>query len=78
MRTVFGVSDQVRHKPGCRVTGSQQMAGGLIIPIYEAEGLYSLWSENKEAHLMCSYCAAVLRLLFYICKKKQFSLDMAH
>ena len=45
------------------------MARGLKFPIYEVEGLYYLYSENKDADQLRSYCAADLRLCFRICKK---------
>ena len=37
------------------------------------EGLFYLFSENKGADQLRSYCAADLRLYFRICKKPVFS-----
>ena len=65
-KPVFGVSDQVRHKPGCT-------ARGLEFWIYEGEGLYYPCSENKGADQLHSYREADLRLCFRICKKPVFS-----
>ena len=48
------------------------MAGGLKLRIYVEEGLYYLYSENKGADQLRSYCAADLRLCFGICKKNVF------
>ena len=56
-KSVFGISDQVRHKPGCIVT----------------EDDCYLCSENKGADQLCGYRTADLRLCFRICKKQFFS-----
>ena len=74
MRTpVFGVSDQVRHKPG----STTKMARGLKFRIQKVEGLYYLFSENKGADQLRGYGEADLRLCFHICKTR-FSNDAAH
>ena len=52
---------------------SQKMARGLKFWIEVIEGLYYLYSENKGADQLRSYCAADLRLCFRICKKPVFS-----
>ena len=54
-KLVFGVSDQVRLKPGC--TWPQKMVRGLKFPIKEVEGLYSLCSEDKGLGQLHGYTA---------------------
>ena len=51
----------------------QKMARGLKFQILEVEGLYYLYSENKGADQLRSYCAADLRLCFCLCKNPVFS-----
>ena len=70
-KPVFGVSDQVRHKPGC--TATEDIARGLIFRIKVVEGLYYTCSENKGADQLRGYREADLRLCFRICKKPIFS-----
>ena len=69
-KPVFGVSDQVRHKPAVH---PQKMARGLEFRILEVEGLYYPCSENKGADQLRGYREADLRLCFRICKKPVFS-----
>ena len=71
-KPVFGVSDQVRHKPGCTTTED-----GLKFRIKEVEGLYYLCSENIGADQLCGYRTADLGLCFCIYKSR-FSHDAAH
>ena len=71
-KPVFGVSDQVRHKPDCTATEFNK-AGGLKFWIYEVEGLYYPSSENKGADQLRGYREADLRLCFRICKMLVFS-----
>ena len=71
-KPVFGVSDQVRHKPGSTAT-EVKMARGLKFQIKVVEGLYYPSSENKGADQLRSYREADLRLCFRICKKPVFS-----
>ena len=52
---------------------SQKMARDLKFRILEVEGVYYLYSENKGADQLRSYCAADLRLCFRICKNPVFS-----
>ena len=52
---------------------SQKMARGLKFCIYEVEGLYYPYSENKDADQLRGYREADLRLCFRICKKPVFS-----
>ena len=68
-KPVFGVSDQVRHKPGRTV---QKMARGLKFRIWKVKGLYYPCSENKGADQLRRYREADLRLCFCICKKAAF------
>ena len=49
------------------------MARGLKFCIYEVEGLYYPYSENKGADQLRGYREADLRLCFRICKKPVFS-----
>ena len=80
-KPVFGVSDQVPHKPTQTQTQvhPQKMARGLKFRILEEEGLYYPSSENKGADLrLCfriwleTHCPGILvtpRLfLFYLNK----------
>ena len=69
-KPVFGVSDQVRHKPAVQ---SQKMARGLKFRIYELDGLYYLCSENKSADQLRGYREADLHLCFRICENQVFS-----
>ena len=68
-KTVFGVSDQVWHKPGCAAT---EDGGGLKLRIKEEEGLYYLCSENKGADQLRGYRKADLCICFRISKKPVF------
>ena len=52
----------------------QQMARDLKFRIYEVEGLYYPFSENKGADQLRSYREADLRLCFRICKMLVFAL----
>ena len=60
-KTVFRVSDQVRHKPGCKFR------------ILEVDGFYYSCSEYKGADQLRGYREADLRLCFRICEKLVFS-----
>ena len=51
----------------------QKMARGFKFGIWEAEGLYYLCSENKDADHVRGYREADLRLCFRICKNPVFS-----
>ena len=53
-----------------RTVQPQKMVGGLKFRIWEVEGVYYLYSENKVADH--SYCAADVCLCFRICKKQVF------
>ena len=68
-KPVFGVSDQIPHKPGCT---KHKMARGLKFRIQEVEGLCYQCSESKGADQLRSYREADLRLCFRICKKPVF------
>ena len=52
---------------------SQKQARSLKFQIQEEEELYYLYSENKGADQLCSYCEADLRLCFRLCKFLFFS-----
>ena len=69
-KTVFGVSDQVRHNQAVQPL---KTARALKFRMSEVEGLYYLCSENKGTDQLCSYCTAYLRLCFCIGKKPVFS-----
>ena len=66
-KPVSGVSDQIRHKPGCTTTDD-----GQRLEILEEEGLYYLCSENKGADQLRGYHEADLCLCFRICKRQVF------
>ena len=68
-KPVFGVSDQVRHKPGCTAT---QDGMRLEIPDLGSGGIV-LCSENKDADQLRGYREADLRLCFRIRKKPVFT-----
>ena len=67
-KPVFGVSDQVPHKPGSTTTRDGQR---LEISYLEKKGIV-LCSENKGADQLRGYREADLRLCFRICKKPVF------
>ena len=69
-KPVFGVSDQVRHKPAVQ---PQKMARGLEFRIYIEEELHYPRGENKGADPLRGYREADLRLCFRICRKLVFS-----
>ena len=68
-KPVFGVSDQVRHKPGCTTTED-----GWTLEIWDlgSERLYYLCSENKGADQLRGYRSADLRLCFSHMQKADF------
>ena len=67
-KPVFGVSDQVRHKPGLTVTEDGYR---LEISDLEVQGLYYPCSENKGADkLICVFVFAYAKI--------RFSHDAAH
>ena len=72
-KPVFRVFDQVRHK---RAAQPQEMARGLKFWIKVVEGLYYLYSENKDADQLRGYCEADLRLCFRICRFSHDEVNM--
>ena len=68
-KPAFGVSDQVRHKPGCAIT---EYGKRLEILDLDRRGIV-LCSKNKGADQLPSYREADLRLCFRIFKKPVFS-----
>ena len=64
-KQIFGVSDQVRHKPGCITTED-----GYELDILDlgSRGIV-LCSENIGAHQLC----CDLRFCLHICEKQAFS-----
>ena len=69
-KLVFGVADQVRHKPGCTVIENDQR---LEISDLGSRGIaLSVW-QNKGADQLRGYREADLRLCFRICKYPVFS-----
>ena len=70
-KPVFGVFDQVRHKPGRTATEDGYR---LEISDLGSRGLYYPCSENKGADQLRGYGEANPRLCFRICKKPVFSL----
>ena len=73
-KPVFGVFDQVRHKPGCTIIEDGKR---FEISDLGSKGLYYPCSENKGADQLRGYREADLRLCFRICKNPVFS-DAAH
>ena len=69
-KLVFGVSDQVRHKPDCTTT---EDSWTLEISELGSRGISYPCSENKDGYQLRSYREADLRLCFRICKKPVFS-----
>ena len=69
-KTVFGISDQVRHKPGCTATEDDKK---LEISDLESRGIVYPCRENKGADQLRGYREADLRLCFRTCKKPVFS-----
>ena len=69
-KSVFGVLDQVRHKPGCTVSKDGQR---LEISDLEEEGLYYPCSENKGSDQLRGNREADLCLCFRIYKKPALS-----
>ena len=67
-KPVFGVSDQVPHKPGCKATEDGYRHE---IPCIGSRGIV-LCSKNKGANQLCGYHEADLCLCFRICKKPVF------
>ena len=70
-KSVFGVSDKVRHKPGYTATENDlrleiSYSGSTV------KGLYYLCCENKDADQLHLYCAADLQFCFPICNKQVF------
>ena len=67
-KTVFGVSDQVRHNQAVQ---QQNIARGLIFRLKKAEELHYPRSENKGAdQLIC--------IFFFAYAKGRFFHDAAH
>ena len=64
-KPVFGVSNQVQHKPSCS-NHRRCHRRGLKFQIEEVEGLYYLCSQNKGADKLCLYHAPELHLCFPI------------
>ena len=77
-KSVFAVSDQVRHKPVCTQQKMARGLRGLKFRIEKVEGLYYSCSENKGADQLRGYREADLRLCFRIYVKICFSHDTAH
>ena len=77
-KLVFGVYDQVRHKPGRTTTVKTKMALCLKFWIYEVEGLFYLCSENKEAQISCTATPQLTCAFVFASAKSRFSYDTAH
>ena len=69
-KPVFGISEQIRHKPGGTATEDSKR---LEILDLEKEGLYHLHRKKRGADQLRNYCAAYLRLCFRMCKHPVFS-----
>ena len=68
-KPIVGVSDQVRHKPGCTATEDGRY---LNFRIWKAGGLYYSSGENKGADQLRGHREADLRLCFRVCKNPVF------
>ena len=73
-KPVFGVSNQVRHKPGCTATQDGWM---LEVSDLGSRGIVLSCSENKDADQLRGYPEADMRLCFRIYAKSRFSHDAA-
>ena len=69
-KAIIGVSNEVRHKPGCTATED-----GFKFWMKKEEGLYSLCSKNKGADQLHGYSVADLNLCF-LYSESRFSHDM--
>ena len=73
-KTVFGVSDQVRHKQGCTTTED-----GYRLEILEEEGLYYLrYVAKTKAPISCLVAAQLICAFDFAYAKSRFSHDAAH
>ena len=77
-KPVFGVSDQVRHKPSCTTTEDSKKLEilvlgrrGIVLSVAKTKALISC-AFFRTADLR-GYRTADLRLCFCICKKPVFS-----
>ena len=68
-KSVFGVSDQDRHEPGCTAAEDGQR---LEISDLSSRGIVLSVKRNKGTDQLRSFCAADLRLCFRVCKKPVF------
>ena len=71
-KPVFGVSDHVRHKPAYSPTEKARIFKFWVY-VEQVLILYVLYSENKGADQLRSYCEADLRLCFRIGKNPVFT-----
>ena len=69
-KPVFGVFDQVRHKPGCTITED----GLRLEGVRSREVVLSMWRKNKGANIP----TADRDLCFCIHAKSRFSHGVAH
>ena len=70
---VFGVSDQVRHKPGCAM-----IEDGLRLEISDlgSKGIV-LSVLRKKVLISCAVTAQLICILVFACAKSRFSQDAA-
>ena len=73
-KSVVGVSNQVRHKPGCE---AQKAARGLKFRIQEVKGSYPC-SKNKGADQLFGFrCQQLICVFIFAYAKSRFSHTMA-
>ena len=72
-KPVFGVSNQVRHKPACAPIEDGLMKLEILDLGRRGTLLYYPCSENKGADQLSSYCKADLRLCFRMGNNPVFS-----
>ena len=74
-KPVFGVSDQVQHKPGCTVTEDGWRMEVLDLESTRIE-LYYQCSKNKGADQLRSVCEVDLQLCFRIILRQKSGFHM--
>ena len=69
-KPVFGVSDQVPHKPGCRATQDGQR---LEISYIERRGIYTIYLVKTKALISFAVTAKLVCVLVFAFAKNRFS-----
>ena len=74
-KLVFGVSDQVTHKPGCTIT---QMVTGLKFRIYRKKRDCTIYVAKTKALISFAVTAKLICVFVFAYAKSRFSHDAAH